>query len=118
MPETECAREGIPLLHGFLQPHPGGEVLRVWCRWCCIWHIHNTAGEAAGALTEHEARCYAPDSPYRVYRVRVSAVSFVQVEVGVVVASMAQRWAISQGEVTLAVRRLRDQVVPVPNPIP
>jgi hypothetical protein len=117
MPETQTARahrQGRHVLPGFLQPHPAGVVLRVWCRWCCVWHLHHTAEEPPGDVTEHQARCYAPDSPYRTYLVRVSPVPFEEAAEGVVVATMAQRWAIGAGLVSSAVQRLRDQPGPRP----
>jgi hypothetical protein len=62
-PPAERLRDGVPVLPGYIENHDRGSNLRVWCRWCCHWHIHSV--EPVGTVTHRIAHCYAPDSGYR-----------------------------------------------------
>lgn len=111
---TPHAKHEQHVLPGHLEPHPGGDLLRVWCRWCCIWHQHGAAGEGPGHLTHRVAHCWAPDSPYQDsgYQILISPVSYATAKKEVRSATPAQQRAIREGRITAAVQRLRDQSPP------
>ncbi|MFF7977244.1 hypothetical protein [Streptomyces sp. NPDC007905] len=50
-----------PVVPGFIEDHDQGQSLRVWCRWCCIWHEHGHTGTEVGDTTDRAAHCFAPD---------------------------------------------------------
>ncbi len=85
---------------------------RVWCRWCCLWHIHGR--EDVGEGGHRVAHCGSPDSPYHHngYYVRGSATPFADVRRSVRTATIAQQNLISAGQTTAAIERLRTQEVP------
>lgn len=108
--------ENTPVLPGFIQDHDSGQqTLRVWCRWCCIWHEHGYTGTAIGDTTHRGAHCNAPDSKYSEtdYWIRVSGTPFPTVQKSIRTATVAQRQAIRDGRISDAVQQLRDQEPPV-----
>ena len=112
--------ETTPVLPGFIEERtegvagPPAMLLRVWCRWCCIWHTHGYTGTKVGETTDRAAHCIAPDSPYKRtgYNVLVSGTPFSAVAKTMRKATPAQARAIRDGRISEAVQKLRDQAPP------
>ncbi|MFD5425239.1 hypothetical protein [Streptomyces sp. NPDC127084] len=101
-----------PVLPGFIDQRAEGADLRVWCRWCCHWHIHGAA--PVGATVHRLAHCFAPDSEYHEhgYRIAVSDRPYSEVRASVRAATAAQQRALSVGRISATVRQLREEVPP------
>jgi len=86
---------------------------RVWCRWCCTWHIHGQ--EDPDEIRHRVAHC-GQHSPYwhSSYHMRGTATPWDQVRRTIRTASIAQQNVISRGETTPAIDRLRAQPDPEP----
>jgi hypothetical protein len=115
MSHDDPQHDGLPVLDGFIENHRQGASLRVWCRWCCCWHIHGLADAKPGDYIHRVAHCYAPDSTYddTGYYIRVTGTPFSAVRNSVRQVSSTQRWAMQDGRVSVAVQRLREQPRPV-----
>lgn len=108
-------RENTPVLPGFIEDHDRGQSLRVWCRWCCIWHEHGYTGTRVGDTTDRVAHCFAPDSSYREtgYTILVSGTPFSAAQAMVRKANVTQERSIREGRITPTVQLLRVQEPPV-----
>ncbi|MEU6672205.1 hypothetical protein [Streptomyces sp. NPDC046727] len=107
--------ENSPVLPGFIQDHDSGQqTLRVWCRWCCIWHEHGHTATPAGDTTDRTAHCFAPDSPYKDtgYNILVRSTPFSAAQTMVRKASVTQERSIRAGRITRTVQQLRGQAPP------
>ncbi|MEV0183840.1 hypothetical protein AB0I54_31830 [Streptomyces sp. NPDC050625] len=101
--------DDTPVLPGYIDQRGQHADLRVWCRWCCHWHIHGP--HPVGTTAHRVAHCYAPDSGYHAtgYRIEVRPVPYSSVIGSVRSANAAQRRALTAGRISDAVRRLREQ---------
>lgn len=87
----------------------------MWCRWCCIWHIHGLAdGEQPGDAVHRIMHCTAADAPAGGGAITVSGVPFEAVCRSVREATYRQSLMIQQGRITPAIDRLRRQPEPAP----
>lgn len=109
-------KDGVPVLHGFPERHARGTSLRVWCLWCCDWHIHGQGGDPVGTFTHRIAHCWAPDSAYKRggYWIEITDTAYSAVKSTVRTATRAQQRALCDGRISDAVRRLRTQLVSRP----
>lgn len=118
MPTQQAHRShnGVPVLWGYIERAPRGDNLRVWCAWCCNWHIHGAPSETSGGITHRIEHCFVPGGPYRErgYWIDITDVPFSRVRKTVRSATAAQRRAMSTGRVSSAVQRLRGQVPELP----
>jgi hypothetical protein len=112
-----------PTVPGFIEERtegvagPPAMLLRVWCRWCCRWHVHGYTGTPVGDTTLDlggGGHCLAPDSPYQQtgYIVRVSGTPFSAVRKTMRSATATEERAIREGRITEDVQKLRDQEPP------
>lgn len=104
-------------MYGYVeQAGSASPCLRVWCSWCCLWHIHGLSPDEArpGEVRRRNSHCYAPDSPWRgrTLPITVSAAPFDTVRATVREASSRQCRMIERGTITPAVGRLRAQPPP------
>lgn len=101
-----------PVLPGFIEEHAHSVNLRVWCRWCCHWHIHGL--NAGDRLVHRVAHCYAPDSAYHSsgYSIQITGTPYREVASTIRAASAPQRRAIGAGRISAAVQQLRGQPAP------
>ncbi|WNI16939.1 hypothetical protein [Actinacidiphila sp. ITFR-21] len=108
--------EGVPVLYGFLDRKEHGTDLRVWCRWCCHWHIHGAGGTPVGEAVHRLAHCYAGDSAYDDggYWIEITDTPYSTAKPMVRAATHAQQRAIGAGRISSAVKRLRAQPEPRP----
>jgi hypothetical protein len=117
---AQTTQHDVPTLPGFIERRTAGVagppvmLLRVWCRWCCLFHEHGLADSKPGETTDRSAHCYAPDSSYSDtgYRIRISDVRYSAARKTVRQATMAQRSNIRSGRISSAVQLLRDQPGP------
>jgi hypothetical protein len=102
---------GVPVLWGYIERDPRSGNLRVWCSWCCHWHIHGAPSETPGDITHRTEHCFVPGGPYRErgYWIDITDVPFSRVRKTVRSATAAQRRAMATGRISDAVRRLREQ---------
>ncbi|MFK4107502.1 hypothetical protein [Streptomyces sp. NPDC002176] len=115
MPDTTPTTLSTPTLGGYIQHHAHGSSLHVWCSWCCQWHEHGLAGAKVGDIVHRIAHCYADDSTYRRtgYRIVIVKTPFSEVSKSMRTATSSQRQAIQDGRSSEAVRKLRDQRLPI-----
>lgn len=59
--DVDAAARRVPTLDAYRD----GPTLRVWCRYCCLWHTHGGGAQPGDADGHRVAHCRTLRSPYR-----------------------------------------------------
>lgn len=114
------ARLNAPTLYGFLGKEPGGTFIQVhaWCPHCANWHRHGDHTNQAGDVLHRYVHCIRGDGPYKAtgYLIAVTNIPLASVRPLMRRTSAAQRRALGEGRTTVAIERLRAQVLPLLQP--